>query len=315
MNEIKEELNSKLFFPKCILCGNSLSLTTPTEHIIPDYLGGRIKAIILCDKCNHGIGASLYSQFKFDHFIRKSGLFLKVNLPDIYRNIELNQRYLSKSPTGTIVSGIRRKRGIVLLSGLQTDNSFILPTKNTAPYLHTQLNKLSPIDEIKNMIYNTPNKTLKVVNKNISFIRWDVETVTLDFSKNKPIEERVVVLMAYEYLSLIIGDNIYSEAFKEVRLLINGEIGSSKLIEIEQLTSKIPQPFHRIYPEYLKDRIIIHIWLFEYVVYKVIFKNIVLKNIDGNEIPYLEDLINKKSYIAKSVSEAKKDIWYEYKNH
>jgi hypothetical protein len=53
-----EELNietKKLFFPECILCGDKLSLATPPEHIIPDYLGGRIKAIILCDKCNHGV--------------------------------------------------------------------------------------------------------------------------------------------------------------------------------------------------------------------------------------------------------------------
>lgn len=315
MNEIKEELNSKLFFPECILCGEGLSLTTPPEHIIPDCLGGRIKAIILCDKCNHGIGASLYSQFKFDHFIRQSGLILKVIIPDIYKNIELSQRYLSKSPAGTVVSGIRRRSGVVLLSGLQTDNSFILPTKNTASYLHAQLNEASPMDEIKNMVYDTPNKTLKVVSESLSFIRWDIETVTPDFSKNKPIEERVAVLMAYEYLSLIIGGNIYSEAFKEARQLINGEIDNSKLIKVEQLTSKTPQPFHRIYPEYLEDRIIINIWLFEFVVYKVIFKNIVLKNINGNEIPYLEDLVNKKSYVAMSVGEAKKNIWHKYANH
>jgi hypothetical protein len=101
--------------------------------------------------------------------------------------------------------------------------------------------------------------------------------------------------MAYEYLSLIVGVNIYSEAFREVRELINGQIKNSKFIEVEQLTSKVPQSFHRIYPEYLEDRIIINIWLFEYVVYKVTFRRAVLKKIDGNEVPYLEDLENKRS--------------------
>jgi|APHig6443717817_1056837.scaffolds.fasta_scaffold35403_2 hypothetical protein len=313
-----EELNietKKLFFPECILCGDKLSRTTPPEHIIPDYLGGRIKAIILCDKCNHGVGASLYSQFKFDHFIRQSGLILKDIIPDIHKNIELSQRYVSKSPTGTVISGIRRKNGVVLSSGIQADNSFVLPTKNTAPYLHAQLNGVSPVDNIKNIIYDTPNKTLKILNEKLSFVRWDIETVTPDFSKNKPIEERAAILMAYEYLSLIVGQNIYSDAFKEVRELINSEIDSSKLIEVEQLTSKIPQPFHRIYPEYLEDRIIINIWLFEYVVYKVIFKQVTLSKIDGNEVPYLEDLENKKSLVAKSVAEAKNKHWYEYTNY
>lgn len=313
-----EELNietKKLFFPECILCGDKLSLTTPSEHIIPDYLGGRIKAIILCDKCNHGVGASLYSQFKFDHFIRQSGLILKDVIPDIHKNIELSQGYVSKSPTGTVISGIRRKNGVVLSSGIQADNSFVLPTKNTAPYLHTQLNGVSPVGDIKNIIYDTPNKTLNVLSEKLSFVRWDIETVTPDFSKNKPIEERVAVLMAYEYLSLIVGKNIYSEAFKEVRSLINGEISNSKLIEVEQLTSKVPQPFHRLYPEYLEDRIIINIWLFEYAVYKVTFRRISLKQTDGNEIPYLEDLENKKSFVAKSVAEAKNKHWYEYTNH
>lgn len=306
--------SKKLFFPECILCGDKLSLTTPPEHIIPNYLGGRMKAIILCDKCNHGIGASLYSQFKFDHHIRQSGLILKDVIPDIHTNIELSQRYISKGPTGIVISGIRRKNGVILSSGIQADNSFVLPTKNAAPYLHTQLNKTISVDEINNTVYDTPNKTLKMVSKKLSFVRWNIETVTPDFSKNKPIEERVAVLMAYEYLSLIVGVNIYSEAFREVRELINGQIKNSKFIEVEQLTSKVPQSFHRIYPEYLEDRIIINIWLFEYVVYKVTFRRAVLKKIDGNEVPYLEDLENKRSFIAKSVAEAKNKHWYEYIN-
>lgn len=312
MNEIKEDLTNTLFFPKCILCGKDLDKNVPPEHIIPDSLGGRLKTICLCEECNHGIGAKLYSQFKFDFFIRKSAMVLKKSLPKIYEKIEKRQSYVSKGPLGTDILAVKKGNNFRLIQGKQKDGTFILPTKNVPSYLKSLLKTDTLEKDLKSMVYSTPNNQIKEIANGFKIVRWDANNYSPDFTQNRLVDNNVPLLMAYEYLSLIIGGNIYSESFDEARKMINGEIKDSKLIEIEQLTSEKPLPFHRIYPEYLKDRIIIHIWLFEYVVYKVIFKNVVLKNIEGNEIPYLEDLINKKSYISKSVDEAKKNIWYDF---
>lgn len=313
MNITEETTENIKFFPKCILCGEKLDKGIPPEHIIPESLGGRLKVICLCEGCNHGIGAKLYSQFKFDFFIRKSGMILKKFLPKIHEKIEKRQNYSSKGPLGTDIPAIKTGKKFNLIQGRQKDGSFIIPTKNTPLYLKSLLKTTIPVNDLEKIVYNTPNNQIKEISNGFKIIRWDSDQYHPDFSQNKLVDNNVPLLMAYEYLSLIIGGDIYLESFNETRKIINGEINDSKLVEIEQLISKEPQPFHRIYPEYLEDRTIIHIWLFEYVVYKVIFKDVVPKNIDGNEIPYLEDLINKKSYIAKSVNEAKNSIWYDFK--
>jgi hypothetical protein len=315
MNHSDNEDTNKLFFPKCILCGKELSKKVAPEHVIPDSLGGRLKVICLCDECNHGISAKLYSQFKFDYLIRKSGMSLKGILPKIYEGIEKRQNYVTKGPLGTDISAYKNGNIFNLVQGKQKDGSFILPTKNVSSYLKSLLQTDIPEKDLEDIVYGTPNNQIKEISNGFKIVRWDANYYNPDFSKNKLVDTNVPLLMAFEYLSLIIGGNIYFDVFNEARRIIGGEIKDSKLIEVEQLVSKNPQPFHRIYPEYLEKEIIIHIWLFEYVVYKVIFKNVSLKNIEGNEIPYLEDLVNKKSYISRSVEEAKKDIWFEYANH
>lgn len=312
MNYSVSANNGQLFFPKCILCSKELNEKIPPEHIIPESLGGRLKVICLCGECNHGVGAKLYSQFKFDFLIRKSGIALRKILPKIHNGIEKRQSYISKGPLGTDITAIKKKNTFSLAQGWQKDGSFILPTKDVSSYLKSLLKTNTSEKDLRDMVYGTPNNKIKEIGNGYKIIRWDDGNYSPDFSHNNLVDTRAPLLMAFEYLSLIIDGNIYYEIFDEARKMINGEINDSKIIEVEQLVSENPQPFHRIYPEYLEDRIIIHIWLFEYVVYKVIFKNVVLKNIDSNEIPYREDLVNRKSYIAKSVSEAKNNIWYEF---
>lgn len=315
MSKTIEEIDNKLFFPRCILCGKELNKKIPPEHIIPESLGGRLKVICLCAECNHGISAKLYSQIKFDYLIRKSGIVLKESLPKICNRIEKRQSYISKGPLGTDISAIKKGNNFRLVQGKQRDGSFILPTKNVSSYLKSLLQTDISENDLENIVYSTPNNQVKEIVNGFKIVRWDANIYSPDFTQNRLVDNNVPLLMAFEYLSLIVGEKIYSDAFNEAKKMINGEINDSKIIEVEQLVSKNPQPFHRIYPEYLEDRIIIHIWLFEYVVYKVIFKNVVLKNINGNEIPYLEDLVNKKSFISTSVEDAKKKIWYEYTNH
>ncbi|MBA3723953.1 MAG: hypothetical protein H0W89_03590 [Candidatus Levybacteria bacterium] len=61
-----------MYFDKCILCLRDLDETSSPEHIIPEYLGGRLKEVILCLTCNNGIGAKLYAEIKFDAHIRRA---------------------------------------------------------------------------------------------------------------------------------------------------------------------------------------------------------------------------------------------------
>jgi len=299
-----------MIFEKCILCNVDLNDQTKQEHIIPDYLGGRLKEVLLCNKCNNGIGAKLYSYFKFDTYIRSSGINLKKILPKINKAIELMQSYKTKSPVGTELKAKRTKDNLYVTSGKQSDGSIVLPTKDAIPYLTKKL----IIDKVNSLrlagkILSTPNLEMKRINRKYKFIRWDPTEFKTDFEKNNIVDERSPTLIAFEYLSLLIGKAIYNNIFDSVRLYIQNNIKTSNIL-VSYFIGKKPIPFHRIYPEFLIDGIQINIWLFEYVVFKVKFLNVRISKCP--DFVYLEDLKNKKSLGAYSVKDAKINNWREF---
>jgi len=67
-------------YKKCIVC-----LDRPPgdpEHIIPQMLGGRLAAYMLCDQCNHRFGSQLVSSLKTDISIRLAVEGVKDVVPD-----------------------------------------------------------------------------------------------------------------------------------------------------------------------------------------------------------------------------------------
>ncbi len=252
-----------MIFEKCVLCNLGLNDQTKQEHIIPAYLGGRLKEMLLCNKCNNGIGAKLYSYFKFDTYIRSSGIYLKKILPKINKAIELMQSYKTKSPVGTELKAKRTKNNLYVTSGKQSDGSIVLPTKDAIPYLAKKLiieegyNKVNSLSLV-GKILSTPNLEMKRINRKYKFIRWDPTAFKTDFEKNNIVDERSPTLIAFEYLSLLIGKAIYNNIFDSVRLYIQKNIKTSNIL-VSYSIGKKPMPFHRIYPEFLIDGIQINI--------------------------------------------------------
>ena len=115
-------------------------------------------------------------------------------------------------------------------------------------------------------------------------------------------------MIAYEFLSLLIGPLIYNDKFNFIRDSIKDGGKSSKLI-IEYLTSRHYSSYHKIYPELLETEIVINLILFRWLVYKIHLKGFKLSSTD---FVYLEDLRNKRTLIAESVSEAKQGIYCEF---
>lgn len=300
-------------FDRCILCGQPLSQETPSEHVIPDYLGGLFALRLLCKNCNHGIGARLYSLFKMDVYIRKAGTIFKDQLPAIHDSIEKRQLYTTTTPTGTTVSALRTNKGIHLRSGPQADGSVLLRTTDAIPFLAHQLMKEERLSKEKAFaiagdIWNVPNKQLHRVSRRHKIVRWNAEGFKKDFSRNTIIDDRASALIAYEYIAILLGKSIYDEIFNPVRsYIMNGD--ENKHISVHKYITTKPQPFHLIYPEFFEDRTAIHIHLFEYAVYTVEIRNLRINN--SPDVAHLEDLINNLSLWALSVKEAKDNKWRE----
>lgn len=304
---------NKIIFEKCILCGSQLDKNIPPEHIIPEYLGGRLKLLFLCKSCNHGIGARLYSKLKFDVLIRKASYLLRNELPKIHKSIENQQVYKTTSPVGTPLKAFRRKTKIEVVAQ-KRDNWIVLPTQSAAEYIEKELIKtrgktLQEAKQIAEKIEQTPNNKLEKITEGFSIIRWDAEKFQLDLASNNTVKETVVLLMAYEYLSILLGKVIYQPIFNHVRENILHDV-KSKYIKVNFRISKKPQPFHSIFPEFEDKLTRINIHFFEYCIYQVEFIKLhVNKCID---LCYLEDLKNRKSLGALSVSEGKSNQWHEF---
>lgn len=302
-------------FEKCILCLTPLKDKTPPEHIIPHSLGGRLKHELLCNKCNHGIGAKLYSTIKFDAHIRKTVFQMRNELPKIFESVESQQRYTTKSPIGTELEAIRRKRGIQIVP-VSNGNEKILPTDNAISFMQKHLvedygqdNKTAT--KIASRIKETPNNLKVALHGNLSIVRWDGDNFKADFSKNGISDKNAMILIAYEYLSLLLGKTIYEEAFDHVRETILSQ-GDNPNLKVNFFLSPKPQPFHLIYPEFETDRTRINIHLFESLIIKVELINLKVSN--SPDFCYLEDLVNRTSFGAMSVAEGKSKQWREFDN-
>lgn len=304
---------NKIIFEKCILCGSKLEANVPPEHIIPDYLGGRLKEIILCNNCNHGISARLYSQLKFDYYIRHAAYLLRKELPKIHKSVEDQQLYKTMSPAGTVLKAFRRKSKIEIIAQ-ENENWKVLPTQNAVGYFESKLIKdhgksIQEAKKIAEKIEKTPNNKLEKITEGFSIVRWDADKFQLDLTSNNIVKDSTVLLIAYEYLSLLLGKSIYKPIFNHVREKILNDT-ETKYIKVGFFTAKKPQPFHLIYPEFEDGLTRINIHFFEYLVSKVEFINIHINK--SPDFCYLEDLANKKSLGALSVVEGKLNQWREF---
>lgn len=196
-------------FDKCILCLKALDNSTPPEHVIPDFLGGRLKHQLLCTECNHGIGSKLYSSIKFDHWVRKAVWELKDNLPKIFNSVEKRQKYTTQSPIGTVLQAERTNTGIHIRQKTDSTEAVLL-TVHAVGFMEKKLVQEHGLDSetaktLVSKINETPNGKKVRIYKDLSIVRWDGDRFKPDFTKNTIVEPNAMVLIAYEYLALLLG--------------------------------------------------------------------------------------------------------------
>ncbi len=301
-------------FDKCILCLKTLDSSTPPEHVIPYSLGGRLQSLLLCDKCNHEVGAKLYASIKFDSWVRKAVWELRSVLPNkIFEAVEKRQSYTTNSPTGVTLKAKKTNSGI-RIKPRSIGTETVLPTQNATKYLEKKLiNDFGISSEtaksLSSKVSATPNGEKVQIFKDLHIVKWDAQQFKPDFTSNGISKINAMVLIAFEYLALLLGKSIYDESFNPVRESI---LNDSELVKVEFFISSKPQPFHLIYPEFESDKTVISIHLFEYSIAKVTFNKLKISN--SPDFCYLEDLIKHISLGAWSVVDAKANKWHEFDN-
>lgn len=297
-------------FDKCIIC-----LEKPAdvlEHIIPECIGGRLKVRLLCESCNNIFGSNTVSKVKKDPEFILAIEYLKYELVDLANDFLEKVGYVGYSPNGSTVKLTKQGHKLKVLSKMK-DDILEIDTEETSSFLFSKLNRANiskkEIEKLKKIFDEIENlKPLKIPTGEV-LQKVPIERVVLDLS-GASVDNKFWVIMAYEFLSLVIGREIYHAYFDQVRdFILTGNVTQNIAIGSFQ-GSKTYETNHVLGIEPKDDRLIVYVRLFGWIFQRVTFFKVSGEIMD---IVFYEDLKNQKSLIAINRDNAKRGVWLEVK--
>lgn len=260
-------------FDKCIVC-----LKEPAEsyeHIIPRFIGGNLQAKILCKKCNSNYGSIVVSKLKNDPYIFHAIEFLKNELPDLYKRFNKKRTYVGKSKDGSEIKMVDDGDDLRIIAH-KREGILILDNSDTYSLIEKLLRRSDSTDiDINNFgrLYKNASEGEEIklpTGEILSKIQ------ITDIRKEIPIDiitERFWVLVAFEFLSLIVGKNIYDEFFNNIRLYLQYKTEKPP-IEVKKFQGKEYDAIHGVMVEPFDTYLVIHIRIFRWIAITVKFDNV-----------------------------------------
>ncbi len=297
-------------FPHCIIC-----LKKPPhglEHVIPQSIGGRLKAPILCKKCNNDFGSELVSQLKTDPQIRLALETFKTELPDLYKKSQDKATFIGTATDGSKIRVSNQKSRKKVLYSRGQDGSIIRDTGEIPKILKKILKKGGATDQditaaLRDFAQLEEDKPLMLPTGDI-VIKGQGSSLIPDLD-TKVTSDRLWVLIAYEFLALAIGEHIYRDSFDAIRQYIRFNDDTDSVI-VDHLSSGSQYgPFHIVYIDPQESDTHVYIRLFRWLTYRVTFRGI---QYIGQGYVYFEDLKDKESYLALTIADVLKGNWYPF---
>lgn len=298
-------------FQLCSICLEQKELTY--EHIIPESLGGILEADIQCADCNNNkLGSKLVSKAKRTYTIRLAINHLRHNLPRLYNRIEEGQDYIAHKKDKTTSEAILKNGRIKSKAEKSTDGSINIDKQDTEKKIKEILTKEGltkeeiekKLDEFEKVEVGKRHKLTDSITviKN-RFVSW--------FQKpsDTNIDDRVITLIAYNYLCMVIGDIILDSRMNFLReFILEGTKTDDLVIEQIPYTSKY-EPYHKIFSEPGDTDIKVTIVLFGSIICIVTVKNLTAPK-DFNWI-LVQDLEERSVMISESFEAVKRREIYK----
>ncbi len=291
-------------FNRCILCLKSIPLSK--EHIFPESIGGRFQARILCTSCNNNRGSNLFATIKKDMGYLEGLKYLKNELPDLYKSTEF--KYASRASDGNIVYS-RTKNGIHKVQTKKSlDGSIITNKKDACIIIHGLLSSkgycVSGINDcVQKYKQLAINSEIRIGKELIVKTKLGPSLVP------KPEDDETcklaVTLIGYEFLALLLRDDIFDSRLDYLRDFIKTGIQTNKInFAIFGNVISNYRSRHEILFNQSNEQLIITVKFLGASIYKITFTEFIWKIPD---IIFIEDIKQKKSFIA-SIEDAKKGI-------
>jgi len=297
-------------FGQCIVCKERVP--GDPEHVIPEVIGGRLTAKLLCDKCNHEFGSAIVSKLKTDASIRLAVENLRDVIPDFSERFLNRAEYVARAGDGSQIRLTRSSEGLRVLAGRGADDSIVLDTEEALGALATKLRRAgldeSGILELQDLFLKAGEDELVHLPTNDTFVKRLLPSPVPHLGTDS-LDERFWALLALEFIALIIGRQVLRASLDSVRGTILGlEEEASVSIAYYSAGSRY-DPFHvlRLVPG--QDTLTVEIRLFRWLVTHVNFERIAY---EGPRPVYLEDLVLARSYFALDADYAEENRWMRF---
>ena len=295
-------------FRKCVLCLDKPAHSK--EHLIPQSVGGRLEAYLLCSDCNNHFGSEFVSALREDQSIRMAAENLKHQLPKrLYENMTRGLPLLGREEGGLPVRAYRKNGKLHVIPGKAPGGPRVQDFKGARSEISKRLDKIGCPEAKKNQFLDAFEKVPEgqpFIIPGWQFVKHPMPDLYPDSSRVR-VDERVPALVAYDYLGLLLADRIYDPSFDTLRRYIRtGE--KSDRHDVRRLAFNDYEPAHMIDIERGGSDFSVNVCFFGWLVFEVRFKNSVWR---GPDPVYREDLTVGGCFVAKSRSDAKKGIWYE----
>jgi len=295
-------------FEKCIIC-----LSQPCgdwEHILPDYIGGRLQGRMLCNSCNHTFGQTLVSNLKYDASIRLAMEALKDQIPALYTRAQQKAVFVGKAADSSVIRASVTKTGMKILPGPGANDSRILDTIQAADALKTKLVRhgISPEEAVKwqaKFLQLEEDDPLQIPTGE-TFVKRRTPPLQPELGATRA-DGRLMALVAFEFLSLLIGKLIHRTSFHPVRQYIR-DGDETGVVTIEHFAAgKKYDAFHAIAVAPIEGAIRVDIRLFRWLTSRVTFHGFDYRGLDS---VYFEDLKSPRSLFAPTREDARNGNWF-----
>lgn len=294
-------------FRQCIVCIEAPADTW--EHVIPGSVGGRLQARLLCSTCNSTLGSILVSKLQVDPSIRWAVECLKDELPELYASTQEGLPFEGKADDGSTIKGIRKGNILGVLFGRGAKGSIIQDTGEAKKRLRKTLGKQGfSTAEIENLVARLDqlkdDQALQIPDGSV-FVKRTTPAMKPQVG-TEFVDERLPALIAYEFLALLLGKAIYDHYFDEIREYIRTGERTARCT-VQRMGAEKYGTFHALDLQTGQDDCVIFVRFFRLLVFSVHFSKFPYLGIDG---VYLEDVKEKKSFVAKSRIDASQGKFY-----
>lgn len=242
-----------------------------SEHVIPDVLGGILRAPMLCADCNSWCGAQLDRQVQADDSLRLAALALGERLPQIRDRVLHKMKAASVSDRGATEGDVRYCQFKVRPS-VQPDGSLIQSTEDGRKAVEQILRKRgadeSTVIHALAKFDGAPFGQRVSLHPDLDVIQWQTKEIR-QVLKGETGDDRPFIKIAVEFACLTLGRAAHHDGIAAIWNDLRAPGGRSA--SVDYLQDQEYEPFHGIAIEQNQPVLRVQVRLFGKLAYRITF--------------------------------------------